>query len=72
MTGEAISETERARAELAAALSELEEKLNIPKRVRRRVAELRENSPLAVAGIVIGGAIAVGGLVWLAARPHRR
>ena len=46
------TEVERARAELVAALTELEDKVNIPKRLRR----LREEAP----GKFLAGASAVG------------
>jgi hypothetical protein len=56
------TEVERARAELVSALSELEDKVNIPKRIRR----LREEDPgrflagVSAVGTVAAGIIALG------------
>lgn len=56
------TEVERARAELVAALSELEDKVNIPKRIRR----MREEDPgkflagVSAVGTVAAGIIALG------------
>ncbi|GAA4162966.1 hypothetical protein GCM10022286_22710 [Gryllotalpicola daejeonensis] len=51
------TEVERARAELVAALTELEDKVNIPKRIRR----LREEDPNKfLAGVSAVGTVAAG------------
>lgn len=56
------TEVERARAELVSALSELEDKINIPKRIRR----LREEDPgkffagVSAVGTVAAGIVALG------------
>ncbi|GAA4170098.1 hypothetical protein [Gryllotalpicola koreensis] len=56
------TEVERARAELVAALTELEDKVNIPKRIRR----LRAEDPgkflagLSAVGTVAAGLVALG------------
>jgi hypothetical protein len=59
------TEVERARAELVAALTELEDKVNIPKKIRR----LREEEPgkftaaLSAVGAVAAGILALGVVV---------
>ncbi|MCL2515807.1 MAG: hypothetical protein FWD85_05795 [Microbacteriaceae bacterium] len=56
------TEVERARAELVAALTELEDKVNVPKRIRR----LREEEPgklyaaVSAVGAVAAGILALG------------
>ena len=51
------TEVERARAELVAALTELEDKVNIPKKIRR----MREDEPGKFRAVVSGaGAVAAG------------
>ena len=72
MTGELNTDAARARAELAAALNELEAKLNVPKRVRQRIARIRAENPMVAVGIVAGAAISAGALVWLAVRRGQR
>jgi hypothetical protein len=75
MTDEPLSDIERARAEFAATLGEIEAKLNLPKRARasaqrarERVEKLKEENPIALTGIIAGAAVAVGGGAWLAIR----
>ncbi|MGN6428816.1 MAG: DUF3618 domain-containing protein [Leifsonia sp.] len=58
------SDVERARAELAATLDAIEYKLNVPKRTAERIQALRRDNPVALAGIAVGVALAVGGAVW--------
>lgn len=61
----AETEVERARAELVAALSELEDKVNVPKRIRR----MKEEDPgkfmaaVSAVGAVAAGIVTVGILV---------
>ncbi|WP_223693330.1 DUF3618 domain-containing protein [Leifsonia poae] len=66
------TDVERARADLAEALDAIEYKLNVPKRAAERVQNLRRDNPLALVGIAVGAAAAVGGVVWLAIRASRR
>lgn len=58
------SDVERARAELAAAVDAITYKLNVPQRAAERVRRLREDNPLALAGLAAGTAVVVGGAVW--------
>jgi hypothetical protein len=62
---------ERARAELKAALLAIEVKGNLPRRAalaaETKVAQFRrlyDDSPAAAAAVVVGVAVAVGGVVW--------
>ena len=56
-----------ARAELAATLDALQDKLNVPKRIR---IAAREN-PLGLAAVGAGAAAALAGVVWLMVRSLR-
>jgi hypothetical protein len=63
--------TERARAELKAALLAIEEKGNLPRRAAvatenkvEQFRKLADRSPGTAAAIVVGVAVAVGGVVW--------
>ncbi|MBN9630193.1 DUF3618 domain-containing protein [Leifsonia sp. TF02-11] len=58
------SDVERARAELAATVDAITYKLNVPKRTAERVQRLRDDNPLALVGLAVGVAVAVGGAVW--------
>ena len=60
------------RAKLAANLDALEDKANIPKqldkagrRLRRKVTIMKQDNPLALAGIVAGAVVAVGVTAFL-------
>lgn len=68
MTGESAhpelgndTEVQRARAELVAALTELEDKVNVPKRIKR----FRQAEPTKFLEIVTGAGVAAAGLVAL-------
>lgn len=61
-------DVQRARNELAATLGAIEYKLNVPKRTAERVERLRKDNPLALIGIAVAAAAAVGGAVWLVVR----
>jgi hypothetical protein len=65
------TEVERARAELVAALTEFEDKINIPKRIKRFRAHEPEKFLAAVSavGTVAAGIVALG--VVLIARRNR-
>jgi hypothetical protein len=61
----------RARQELASTLDAIEYKLNVPRQVRlqtRRITaslrKLGDDNPLALAGVALGAAAAVGAAVW--------
>lgn len=56
-----------ARAELAATLDALQDKLNVPKRIR--IAS--EENPLGLAAVGLAVTAAVAGAVWLAVRAFR-
>lgn len=70
---------ERARAELKAALSAIEEKANVPKRAGksydRGVAKARtfaRTNPEAATAAVVAGALATGLIVWAFVRQFAR
>ncbi len=65
-------DVDRARAELAATLDAIEYKLNVPKRAAERIQSLRRDNPTALAGLAVGVALAVGGIVWGAVKLTRR
>ncbi|WP_155865149.1 hypothetical protein [Gryllotalpicola ginsengisoli] len=56
------AEVQRARAELVAALSEFEDKINVPKRIRRFKAEAPQKfyAVVGTAGTVAAGLVALG------------
>ena len=62
------AEVAAARAELAATLDALQDKLNVPKRIRIAA----EENPLGLAAVGAALAAAVAGGVWLAVRILRR
>ena len=73
------SDVEKARADLAATLEAIEDKLNLPKqarlavdRARRRVQDLRTENPMALAAVAAGAAVLIGGAVWLIVRVARK
>ena len=72
MAAEPSAEAARARAELAAALDAIEERLNVPRRVKRRVRELRATQPAVFVGAAASAAALAGGAVWLIIRGVRR
>lgn len=68
-----------ARAQLAATLDAIEDKLNVPKqlglaaeRTGQRVRTLASDNPLALAGVALGVATAVGLGVWAIVRAVRK
>lgn len=69
----------RSRADLVESLNALEDKLNVPKRwgrmrvdARRRFDTMREENPLALAGIGAAAAAGFGTLLWLGLHIARR
>ncbi|GAB3794672.1 hypothetical protein GCM10028798_01830 [Humibacter antri] len=56
-----------ARAELAATLDALQDKLNVPRRIRTAA----EENPLGLAAVAAGVVAAIAGTVWLAVRMLR-
>ena len=73
------SDVEKARADLAATLEAIEDKLNLPKqarlaveRARRRVEDLRTENPMALVAVAAGAAVLIGGAVWLIVRVARK
>lgn len=79
MTTEAPTDIEKARADLAATLEAIEDKLNLPKQARlavertsRRLEDLRTENPVAFTALAVGAAALVGGAVWLAVRAFRK
>ena len=81
-TGVALGITdpvEAARSELKAALAAIEIKANVPKRLEHGVSRMtakardfRRTNPAGAAAAVVGVAVTVGGLVWLAVRAYAR
>lgn len=74
-----VDPVSEARAELKAALAAIEEKANVPKRVGRatsrgivRARAFARRNPPAAAAAVVAGAVAIGALVWAAARAYTR
>ncbi|MDR5701629.1 DUF3618 domain-containing protein [Agromyces aerolatus] len=66
---------EHARADFAATLNALEDKLNVPKQVSRASARTKvklrrfaKEQPAAAVAAAAGVAVAVGGVVWLIVR----
>lgn len=79
MTTETQADVAKARAELAATLAALEDRLNVPKQARlavtradRRLRELSDKNPMALVVAVVGVAALVGGAVWLVVRSVRK
>lgn len=65
MSTETMSDAERTRTELAATLGVLQDKLNVPRKMkdaateaRLRVRMMRDNKPALLAGLVAGGVVA--------------
>ncbi|MET0975727.1 MAG: hypothetical protein ABWX82_08655 [Leifsonia sp.] len=70
-TDPTIPSTEQARAELVSTLNAIEDKLNVPRKIKRttdhwghRLRVLRAENPAALAGIAVGVAVVLGGAVW--------
>ncbi|MGN8025382.1 hypothetical protein [Microbacterium sp. 22242] len=64
-----------ARAELKAALLAIEEKGNVPRQLQKAGVRARvyaRRNPVGAAGIALGVAAAVGGIVWAVARSIAR
>ncbi|WP_040167155.1 hypothetical protein [Microbacterium gorillae] len=62
---------ESARAELKAALSAIEEKVNVPKQAKKATVKARlfaRREPAVTAAAVLAAAAVVGGVVWAIAR----
>ncbi|KQX05790.1 hypothetical protein ASC59_13605 [Leifsonia sp. Root1293] len=64
-------EVQRARTELAATLNAIEDRLNVSRRMRERtdrwgseLRRLRDENPVALAGVAVGVAVVIGGAVW--------
>lgn len=72
---EARVNSERARAQFAGTLNALEDKLNVPKQVRRKSAELKvkarrfaDENPVGAVAVAVGVVAVVGVTVWLVVR----
>ncbi|MEL4319475.1 DUF3618 domain-containing protein [Leifsonia sp. YIM 134122] len=64
-------EVKRARIELASTLNAIEDRLNVPRKMRERTERwgreldrLRTENPVALAGVAVGVAVVIGGAVW--------
>ena len=75
MTTETPRDVEKARAELAATLDAIQDRLNLPRQTRlslertgRRVQRLRDENPVAFVAAAVGAAALIGGAVWLVVR----
>ena len=66
------SDVDRLRAELAETIDAIEYKLNVPKRASESIERLRKENPIALAGIAVGAAVTVAGIVWGIVRLIRR
>jgi hypothetical protein len=67
------------REEIAATLDALEAKLNVRRRARDGIADLRrrirrtaDEDPLLLVAVGVGAVVVVGGVVWAVARSARR
>jgi ElaB/YqjD/DUF883 family membrane-anchored ribosome-binding protein len=74
---EARVNSERARARFAGTLNALEDKLNVPKQVRRKTAELKvkarrfaDENPAGAVAVAVGVVAVVGVTVWLVVRAN--
>lgn len=72
---EARVNSERARAQFAGTLNALEDKLNVPKQVRRKTADLKvkarrfaDENPVGAVAVAVGVVAVVGVTVWLVVR----
>ncbi|GAB2528005.1 DUF3618 domain-containing protein [Paramicrobacterium agarici] len=68
MTAEKLPTTAEARADLAATLDAIEDKLNVPKQAKATYERLREQNPAALVAGAAGVATAVGLGVWAVVR----
>jgi hypothetical protein len=71
MTAEPSIEVRRARAELASALTAIEDKLNVPKRTKRAVRSFRDEHPAGFVAATATVVVAIGGAVFLGIRAFR-
>ncbi len=74
-TEELHADIAKTRADLTSTLNAIEDRFNVPKRMRRasqRVAErmrgMRDENPAALAAGVVAVSLAAGGLIWLGVR----
>ena len=72
---EAKVNSQRARADFAGTLNALEDKLNVPKQVRRKTAKAKvefrrfaDEQPVAAVAVAVGAVAVVGVVVWLVVR----
>ena len=68
-----------ARAELAATIDAIQDRLDLPKqarlavkRAKRRVKELSDEKPEVLVAAAVGAAAVIGGAVWLVVRAVRK
>ncbi|GAB3615731.1 hypothetical protein GCM10027416_02880 [Okibacterium endophyticum] len=59
-----VPSPERAREELVATLNAIEDRLNVPKRAKAKINELKETNPGALIAGAAGVAAGVGLVVW--------
>jgi hypothetical protein len=78
-TDELHADILKTRAALTSTLNSIEDRFNVPKRIRRsstRVAErlrgMRDENPAALAAGVVAVSLAAGGLIWLGVRSLTR
>lgn len=78
-TAELHADIMKTRAALTLTLNAIEDRFNVPKRMRRcstRVAErmrgMRDENPAALAAGVVAVSLAAGGLLWLGVRSLTR
>ena len=78
-TDELHADIKKTRAALTSTLNSIEDRFNVPKRMRRcctRVAErmrgMRDENPAALAAVVVAVSLAAGGLLFLGVRSLTR
>jgi hypothetical protein len=79
MTTEPPTDIAKARADLAATVGAIEDRLNLPKQARLaakrasgRLQNLPTENPLALVALAVGVSVLVGGGVWLIVRAARK
>ncbi len=60
--------SQRARADFASTLNELEDQLNLPKRAKKKWRAFADERPGAAVAVAVGVVAAVGVTVWLVVR----
>jgi hypothetical protein len=72
MTTDQAIDVRRARADLASTLNAIEDKLNVPRRVKRAVVVFRQDHPLAFGAAGLAAVAGVGAAVFFGISALRR